>query len=128
MKTLLRKIKRKGKKLLNESKAFKPANYSRARYFWYRDHCPINENVILLESASGKRPSENVAALLKELALNPDYKEYSVYLAGGKSVCKARKHYLKQQNMAGRVKVLAINSLNYYKILATFRVLYYISL
>ena len=117
--TLLRKIKRKGKKLLNESKAFKPANYSRARYFWYRDHCPINEKAILLEAASGKRPSENVAALLKELALNPDYKEYSIYLAGGKGVCKNRKHYLQQQNMAGRVKVLAINSLSYYKVLAT---------
>lgn len=119
MKTLLRKIKRKSKKLIKEAKAFKPANYSRARYFWYRDHCKIEEKVILLESVSGVRPTENIAAMLKELVTNPEYKEYSIYLSGGKGLEKARKGYLKQQKAAGRVKLLTINSLAYYKVLAT---------
>ncbi len=119
MKTLLRKIKRKVKKLLQEIKAFKPANYGRARYFWYRDHCPVDEKKILLEAAAGGRPADNIAAILKELAKDPAYKEYTVYLAGGKSVCKDRKKFVKQQGMSGRVKTVAINSLKYYKVLAT---------
>ncbi|MBR6642591.1 MAG: CDP-glycerol glycerophosphotransferase family protein [Lachnospiraceae bacterium] len=119
MKRLLHKIKRKSKKLLKEAKVFKPANYSRARYFWYREHCPVEEKTILLEVVGGDRPADNTAALLEELASGDEYKEYSVYLAGGKSVCKARKNYIKQQGMSGRVKILSVNSLSYYKILAT---------
>ena len=118
MKTVLHKIKRKLKKLWKEAKAFKPANYSRARYFRYRDHCNLEEKTVLLE-ASGGRPTENVAAMLLELAKNPVYKDYTIYLAGGKSVRKTRKKYIKQQGMAGRVKLLSINSLRYYKVLAT---------
>lgn len=118
MKKLLRKIKRVGKKVLQQSKAFKPANYSRARYFWYRDHCPIREKMILLESAVGKRPGENIDAMLKELANNPAYKEYTIYLAGGKAVAKERKHYAKQ-DFRNRVKTVEINSVKYYKVLAT---------
>lgn len=119
MKKLYRKVKNKAKKALNEAKAFKPANYSRARYFWYRDHCPIAEKTILIESAGGNRPTDNVEAILFELAKNPRYKEYDIYLAGGKSVDGERKNYLKQNGLKKRVTTLVINSVQYYKVLAT---------
>ena len=119
IKRIKNKIKSKAKKAVTQAKAFKPANYSRARYFWYRDHKKINDKVILLESAKGNRPADNIEAILKELAGNEEYKEYTLYLVGNKNVEKARKAYVKKQGFQGRVKLLTINSLKYYKILAT---------
>ena len=119
MKRLLRKIKNKAKKAINESKVFRPANYGRARYFWYRDHCPIKENTILLEASGGKYPSDNVEAMLKELAENPAYSKYEIYLAGEKGGKQARTEYISQAGLKGRVKLLQINSAAYYKCLAT---------
>lgn len=119
MKKLLQKVKNKAKKALKEAKAFKPGNFSRARYFWYRDHCPIAEKTILLEASGGNRPADNTAAMLKELAENPAYKEYTIYLAGRKTLISDRKKYIKQNQIKKRVSLLAINSLKYYKVLAT---------
>ena len=119
MKTLLRKIKNKVKKAGNELKVFKPANYGRARYFWFRDHLKLQEKNILLESAQGAYPLDNIAALVKELANNPAYKEYTIWLSGGKRLEAARAAYLKEQGLAKRVKLTTIDSVQYYKILAT---------
>jgi len=119
LKKLLKKIKNKLKKLKNQAKVFGPANYSKSRYFWFRGHKKLNEKTILLESAKGKIPSDNIGVLLEELAKNPEYKSYTLYLAGNKDICKERKSYLKSKQMDGRVKILNINSVNYYKILAT---------
>ena len=118
MKALLRKAKRIVKKGLKEAKAFKPGNYSRARYFWYRDHCPLEEKMILIES-TGSRPTENVAAVLAELVKNPVYQEYTIYLSGSKKVQQDREAYLKRMGWQNRVRSIVINSVKYYKILAT---------
>ncbi len=119
MKTLLRKVKRKLKKALQEAKAFKPANYSRTAYFRYRDRCSLKEKAVLLEAAREGRPTDNIAAMVKELAENPVYQAYTIYLAGGKNVSRGRKDWLKKQHLGGRVKLLNINSVKYYKMLAT---------
>ncbi|MBP3577035.1 MAG: CDP-glycerol glycerophosphotransferase family protein [Lachnospiraceae bacterium] len=119
MKKLLRKIKSKGKKALNAIKVFKPANYGRARYFWYRDHLKLEEKSILLESAQGKWPADNIAALLKEFATNPAYQEYMLWLSVGKEAEEGRAEYLKVQNLDKRVKLVVIDTAKYYKVLAT---------
>lgn len=119
MKKLLRKIKNKAKKALNEIKVFKPANYGRSRYFWYRDHLKLKDKTILLESAQGKQPMDNIAVLLKELVTNPAYREYTLWLSGGKGTEEARKEYLKAQGMDKRVKMATVDTVKYYKVLAT---------
>jgi len=119
LKKLLRKIKNKAKKAINESKVFRPANYGRARYFWYREHCELKEKAVLLEAAGGKFPADNIAAMLYELSHNPVYSEYKIYLAGAKGSRPGRTEYLKQAGLNGRVKLLEINSKAYYKCLAT---------
>ncbi len=119
MKKLLQKIKNKVKKIVNSLKVFKPSNYGRARYFWFRDHCRLKKKVILLESAQGAYPLDNIAALLKELAENPEYNEYTIWLSGGKGLKAARKSYLREQGLLKRVKITTIDTVQYYKILAT---------
>ena len=119
MKKILKKLKRLIKKAINEAKSFKPANYSRAAYFRYRDCCPLNEKVVLLEASWDGRPSGNIAAMVEELAKNPVYGEYTIYLAGGIGTGKGRKSWLTKQGLKNRVKLLTINSVKYYKVLAT---------
>lgn len=119
MKKLLRKVKNKAKKAWNEAKAFKPEHYSKARYFWYRDHCGIKEKTILLESVQGAYPLDNVAAVLKELTGNSRYNDYTVWLAGGRGLEEKRMAYLKEQKLERRVKIITVGTLQYYKVLAT---------
>ena len=119
MKKLLRKVKSKGKKALNEIKVFKPANYGRARYFWYRDHLKLEDKCILLESAHGKWPADNITILLKEFVTNPIYQEYTLWLSAEKSMEEGRAEFLKAQKMDTRVKLVAIDTAEYYKVLAT---------
>ena len=119
MKKILRKVKNKLKKASNEAKAFKPEHYSKARYFWYRDHYRLNKKAILAESAQGGCPSDNIAVMLKELVKNDAYRDYTIWLSGGKGTEAARKQYLKQNNLQHRVKILTIGTLQYYKKLAT---------
>lgn len=119
MKKILKKLKNKAKKVIKEIKIFKPANYGRSRYFWYRDHLKLQEKTILLESAQGSQPVDNIAALLKELVSNPVYQEYTLYLSGGPGLEEGRMKYLKVQGMENRVKPLTIDTAKYYKVLAT---------
>ncbi len=119
MKAVLKKIKRKLKKAWNEIKVFKPANYGRSRYFWYREHCPLQEKVILLESLQGSCPADNVLAVLKELVNNEAYKEYAIYLSGAASIKISRKQYVNAQCWKKRVKLLTAGTASYYKVLAT---------
>lgn len=119
MKKVLRKIKNTIKKAKNEAKAFKPANYSRAVYFRYRDHSPLNEKAVLLEAARGGRPSGNIEVMVEEFANNPLYQDFTIYLAGGANISKERNTWLMKQGLRHRVKLLTINSVKYYKILAT---------
>lgn len=119
MKNLLRKVKNKAKKAVNELKVFKPANYGRARYFWFREHARLREKTILLESVQGAYPQDNIAAILRELAKNPAYAEYSLWLSGGAGLLEQRKKYLMEQGLAGRVKLTTVDTVQYYKLLAT---------
>ena len=91
---LLHQIKNKAKKAYNELKFFKPANYGRARYFWFREHEKLQEKMILLESVQGAYPQDNIAAILWELAKNPVYGEYTLWLSGGADLTEQRKQYL----------------------------------
>ena len=116
---LLRKIKNKAKKAYNELKFFKPANYGRARYFWFREHEKLQEKMILLESVQGAFPQDNIAAILWELAKNPAYGEYSLWLSGGADLTAQRKQYLAKQGLTDRVKLVTVDTPQYYKILAT---------
>jgi len=119
LKNLLRKLKNKAKKAVNELKVFKPANYGRARYFWFREHAKLQEKTILLESVQGAYPQDNIAAILRELAKSPAYAEYSLWLSGGAGLLEKREQYLREQGLAERVKLTTVDTVQYYKLLAT---------
>lgn len=119
MKKLLRKIKRMIKKALHEAKNFKPIHYSKARYFWYREHCPLKEKMIVLETGTAKVMPANMAAVIKELGVASDYKEYSLYLTCGKHILEERKAWLGRNGLEGRVNIIINGSLVYFKALAT---------
>ena len=118
MKRFLKKIKRMAKKAVHEAKNFKPIHYSKARYFWYREHCPIREKLILLDTGTAKTMPDNMAAMLKELTSAAEYSKYTVCITCGKAVAEARKEWLKK-NGRTKVQVKESGSLAYYKALAT---------
>lgn len=119
MKRLLKKIKRMIKKAIHEAKNFKPIHYSKARYFWYREHCPVQEKLILVDTGSAKAMPGNVAAVLEELAGSDAYKTYRICITCGKAVLEERLNWLKRKGFAGRVAVKTAGSLAYFKALAT---------
>ena len=98
---------------------FRPHKYYRMRYFWYREHCPLVEHRILLESIQGKQPLENVATILEELATNPLYAKYEIYLSSDKKFRQEREAYLKRHGIEKRVTLVDTESNHYYKLLAT---------
>ena len=119
MKRLLKKIKRMIKKAIHEAKNFKPIHYSKARYFWYRDHCPVQEKLIMVDTGAAKAMPGNVGAILKELAGSLTYKDYTVCLTCGKAVKEERKAWLGRNGLDRRVSIKTAGSLAYYKLLAT---------
>jgi len=118
MKRFLKKLKRMAKKAVHEAKNFKPIHYSKARYFWYREHCPIREKLILLDTGTAKTMPDNMAAMLKELTSAAEYSKYTVCITCGKAVAEARREWLKK-NGRTKVQVKESGSLAYYKALAT---------
>ena len=119
MKLSKAKIKKGIKLTIKGIKGFRPYKYYRTRYFWYREHCKLQPNWILLESIQGKQPLDNIAVLLEELANNPIYQEYKIYLSGNKQLRNDRQAYLKKKGLEHRVTLLDLESLSYYKVLAT---------
>lgn len=119
MKRLLKKIKNKYKKLRKEIKVLKPSNYARARYFWYREHKKLQEKTILLESLPEERPAANIMAMLRELAENPLYQEYTIWLSGKKTQKQERCRYLEKAGLSKRVRTVETETLLYYRLLAT---------
>jgi len=63
------------KQIIDTAKKLKMNLLYRTFYFWYREHLPINDKMILVESVEGNNPMDNVAAIVEELALNPVYQE-----------------------------------------------------
>ena len=111
IRTLWKKATKYGAKL-------RPELYFRTRYIWYREHCPVEENVILLESLDGANPTDNIAAILEELCSNTAYQKFHICLSGKKETLHTRKQYLRRKGM-NRVKVLAFGTREYFKVLAT---------
>ena len=118
LKATLKKKKEAIKRLYKQSKKHKSNFYARKKYIWYWDNCPIDEKLILLEALDGGNPTGNIAAILKELYYNLDYKDYTLCLSGRRNTEKARRAYLDVQGM-DRVKLLVADTTEYYKVLAT---------
>lgn len=118
---LIDKVKRKAsgmKLMLNRLTKRKRNYYARKMYIRYLDSCPIVDNMILLEAQDGGIPTGNVAAILKELYFEEEYKGYDIYLSGRAYTTEDRLQYVKSQGME-RVKVLSLDTAEYYKVLAT---------
>ena len=114
------KMKKKAsglKTMLGRLTKRKSGYYARKKYIRYLD-LPIEEKAILLEAQDGGIPTGNIAAILKELYFEKEYQEYTIYLAGKGYITENRKEYLKSQGME-RVKVLTLDTPEYFKALAT---------
>lgn len=122
-------IKQKGKKTMagirilwekatKYGAKLRPELYFRTRYIWYREHCPVQAKLILLESLDGAMPTDNIAAILKELCSNVAYQEFQICLSGKKETVSSRRKYLQRRGL-NRVKVLSFGTREYFKVLAT---------
>lgn len=118
VKQMLERGKKKSKKMLDKVKKLDGKYFYRKKYVWYREHLPIEEKAILLESLDGKTPMGNVAAILDELYHNPLYRDYKIYLSGKKNISDGRREYLKAKGY-DRVTQLVVDTKEYFKILAT---------
>ncbi len=118
LKQFLKRKKATAKKMLTKVKKLDGKYFYRKRYVWYREHLPIEEKAIFLESLDSKVPSGNIAAILEELYRNPAYEGYKIYLSGKKTVYPYRKEYLKAKGYH-RVIPLATDTADYYKAMAT---------
>lgn len=119
MKKVVRRVKKTISKLKKWSENFTQLGRIRSRYFWYRDHVSLKEKWVLLESAKGGYPADNIAVMLSELVSNPRYQELRLFLAGDETVAEERRQYLKEQGFAGRITLLTIGTAVYYKVLAS---------
>ncbi len=106
------------KKMLDKTKKLDMKYVYRKKYIWYREHLPIEEKAILLESLDDKVPMGNVAAILEELYHNPLYKEYKIYISGKKNISEGRREYLQAKGY-DRVTQLVVDTKEYFKVLAT---------
>lgn len=118
MKKVVRRVQKTIRKLKKWSENFTQQGSIRSCYFWYREHYPLKQKWILLESAKGGYPADNIAMVLTELVTNPMYDSFTVFLAGEEAVQAARLDYVSGKGWKHRVKVLALNTVAYYKVLA----------
>jgi len=118
LKQFLGREKTMVKKLLGKVKKLDGKYFYRKKYVWYREHLPIEEKAIFLESLDSKIPTGNIAAILDELYHNAAYAEYKIYLSGKKSVFSHRQEYLKVKGYE-RVIPLATDTKAYYRAMAT---------
>ena len=93
--------------------------FRKKKYIWYREHCPLEEKAILLESQHGGVVGGNIFAIMKELCQNPEYEEYTIYLACFESRLEGRYASLKHHGLDGRVNVVSTARNEYFKVLAT---------
>ena len=119
MKKIVRRVKKTISKLKKWSENFTKQGTVRSWYFWYRERQTLKKNWVLLESAKGDWPGDNIAVMLKELAFEPAYRSFRLFLSGDATTAEERKQYLLDNNLADRVTCLTIDTKEYYKILAT---------
>lgn len=91
-------------------------------YFKKYSNTPIIENIILLESSVSGKISSNIFFLLKEL-LTDKYNVYSIYLAVSKIALKTTEELLYNYGLYN-IRLIAIDSYTYLKILATAKFLF----
>ena len=115
----MRRVKKTIGKLKKWSENFTQQGTVRSWYFWYREKSALKENRILLESAKGDCPGDNIAVVLKELVSNSAYQSYRLFLSGDTTTVESRKKYLSDNHLADRVTCLEIDTREYYKVLAT---------
>ncbi|MGN0507544.1 MAG: CDP-glycerol glycerophosphotransferase family protein [Lachnospiraceae bacterium] len=121
MKQYRNRLARKKKKLfalVRKLKKIKKGFFNRKSYIHYTKYRAINEKIILLESQHGRSLGGNIMALARELAQNPAYKEYQLYLSCGKKDIETRRALLDSHGMS-RVQLLAYAGRKYYRVLAT---------
>lgn len=115
----MRRVKKTISKLGKWSENFTQQGKVRSRYFWCREKCALKSNWILLESAKGDWPGDNMAVILEKLASDPAYGPYRLFLSGDTTTVDGRKKYLSEKKLTGRVTCLEIDTRAYYKVLAT---------
>ncbi len=116
-------IKKKYKKLKKTYREvrgkIKKGLLRKKKYIWYREHCPMEEKAILLESQHGGVVGGNIFAIMKELCNSPEYQEYTIYLACFESRLEGRYELLRHHGLMDRVKVVSTARNEYFKVLAT---------
>ncbi len=115
--TRYRKWRRQADRVERWTKKISNGVLLRLRYPHYLEK-PLQENAVLLEAQQGKSLDGNVYALLSELATNPEYQQYTLYVTCLKGNKKEFKKQLKSLGM-GQVTPVVRNSLAYFKALAT---------
>lgn len=93
--------------------------FRKKKYIWFRENLPLDEKAILLESQHGGVVGGNIFAVMKELCNNPEYEDYTIYLACFESRLESRYTLLKHHGLFDRVKVVSTAREEYFKVLAT---------
>ena len=87
-------------------------------YLEYQEVCPVQDDVILLESQNGKGISESIIALMDVLQKEPEYQSYKIYFSSVRERAEQRRKYLNTVGFTN-IKVLTYDTEEYYRILAT---------
>ena len=90
----------------------------RLRYPHYYKKLPIQEKAILLEASHGVTMNGNIYYLLRTLALDPQYKDYKLYLTCRQYNQEQYRKKLDEEGMQ-RVEVVPVNTRQYIKLLAS---------
>lgn len=95
-------------------------SFFRARFIYTKFYkkLPIDNNIILLESARGKSVNGNIFYILKELVENEEYKSLNIYITTDISTEEAIKVFLDERKICN-VNLVNVNSLLYCKVLAS---------
>lgn len=118
IRVLAERVRKKRKKLHRKMKRVNRMYLNRKKYIWYREHCPIDENAIFLETLNGQSPDGNLNALLRELTTGEEYAGFKIYLSCKRQDRKARRQYLDNLQISG-VTLLDSTTKAYFKVLAT---------
>lgn len=112
-----KKFKKKG------WKSFRTYYLARMKYPKYYRNLPIDEKMILLESQHGRELNGNIFYVLKELAENPQYKQFNLYFTVIASKFNQFRSRLDEMGL-NHVKLVILSTQEYFKVLATAKYLF----
>lgn len=115
---LFGRARKKRKKLWRKVKRVNRMYINRKKYIWYREHCPIDEKAVFLETLNGKSPDGNINALLRELTTEKEYADFTIYLSCKRKDMKDRREYLDSLHLS-KVQLLDNTTKKYFKVLGT---------